>query len=115
VIKIYIEEIKNKIDIYKKLLVIIDIEPRSIEEEIFLMYAQSRRVAEVAAYVNNKNYRVPGTNKEFRKYISDDITKVLEREDLKELVDKKLYNLVIRMKKTRKLTDEIILEVFNAD
>ena len=109
----YIKDIKEKIEIYEKLLKIIDIEAQNTTEKIFLIYAQSGKVAEVAAYVNNEGLRLKGKNKPFRKYISDDITRILEDKNNIELVDKNLYKLVLKMKKTKKITDKIIEEVFN--
>ena len=111
----HVDDIKNKIKVYEKLLEMIDISPSSLEEEIFLMYAQFGKVTEVARHLNDKGLRLEGMYQRTRKYTSDDVTRVLEDKRYKDLINLKLYKLVLKIKAARKLTDEIILAVFNEE
>ena len=106
----HIYEIDKKIEILQKLKAILGLEPKNFIEEIFLKYIELGKTVLVANYVNELGYRVP-TEAGSRKYISTDITDILEDTQSKEIVREEIYNLTINMKKSKKLLDRFLLDI----
>lgn len=109
-----ISDIDKKIEALQKLKSILQKQPDNMIELIFQLYIRVKKTAVAAEYLNISGYRLPGTNGE-RKYISTDITAILENENNKELVDPEIYELALKMKNSRKLLDKFLLELGGGD
>jgi hypothetical protein len=77
---------------------ILNIEPCNLKELIFLKYIELENVKNVADYLNINNYR-KNTLSGSRKYISTDITMVLENTGNYHEIDKKILFVTLGLKK----------------
>ncbi|AHM56399.1 hypothetical protein EAL2_c11010 [Peptoclostridium acidaminophilum DSM 3953] len=106
------EEIKTKIKCLDSVREILEMKPRNLTEEIFLKYIELERTEKVAQYLNEQGYKTKGARDE-RKYISTDITEILDDESCYMLVDDNIYKLARFMKKRKYRTwEEKILKYF---
>lgn len=108
-----IVEIENKIKAYTNLLELYKLVPANEIEEVFLLYIKFKKVSDIARVKNNRGDRTTGTLKEKRKFTSYDITSILEDLNSKQYVNNKLYKIVMQMKKTRKLSEKMLIEIFD--
>ena len=106
---INIQEIDQKIETLSRLRDVLDTNPKNTTELIFLKYIELVKCSEVASYMNRKGYKVEGVRKP-RKYIAIDITEVLESYESISLVETDIYDLVMKMKKSRRFLDKFMFE-----
>ena len=95
-----VEEVRKKIKYLELARGILEIEPRNLTEEIFVKYIELERTEKVAAHLNENGHRMKSVRGE-RKYISTDITEVLDKEDNYYRVNERIYNLAKFMQRRR--------------
>lgn len=76
---------------------ILNIEPSNFNELVFLKYIELENVKNVSDYLNINNYRI-NTLRGSRKYISTDITMILENTENYYEIDKKILFVALGLK-----------------
>lgn len=103
-----LDDIDKQMLFYGKMKEILSRAPMNVTEAVFLKYIELRRTQEVADYLNRCGLRTEGARGS-RRYISTDITEILDRPEAVELVDPTIYRLVKRMQKSGRLLQRHVI------
>lgn len=109
-IKVVIKNYEESINAYRWILDIINREPANFKELVFQKYIEFSRGTDVAAYLNKEGYRLPGSIKAERQYISTDITNLMWNNDSRACVNPVLYEVALHISNSKYKTweDKII-------